>query len=72
MSNGHPWLPQHTELLIRMNDVGCTDREIATATDHAAITVFYRRTMLGLPSGRGRNVPPRKRLQFKYKIGACS
>lgn len=63
--NGKRWLPEHTDILRRMNAVGYTDGEIAATTGHAAITVFYRRTALGLTKVRRERKFP---LKFKYNL----
>lgn len=47
--NGHKWTPSHTETLIRMNAVGCTDRDIAKAMGRTVQVIQRRRTDLGLP-----------------------
>lgn len=52
MSNGTPWLPEHTATLERM--AGRPDREIAEATGHAIVTVKKRRADLGIPGYRKR------------------
>lgn len=52
MSNGRPWLPQHTATLRRMNAVGYTDGEIAAVTGHRRETVTRRRIAMGLSESR--------------------
>jgi len=69
MSNGHPWLPEHSDTLRRMNAVGYFDCEIAAITGHKPITVFYRRKSMGLPASKRRRT---YRLHGKYKNGASS
>ena len=53
MSNGKPWLPEHTATLTRMAGK-VPDSVIAEKTGHKAVTVFYRRKALDLPAYRSR------------------
>jgi hypothetical protein len=50
--NGKPWLPEHTDTLVKMNNDDWCDDVIAVATGHAKVTVSYRRRALGLTAGR--------------------
>lgn len=48
MANGTPWNNEHTRLMIRLNEAGCSDHVIAGATGHDVDTVGRHRRTLGL------------------------
>lgn len=50
--NGRCWTPEHTATLRRMASAGYSDAEIAKQIGFAAITVFYRRSHLGIGASR--------------------
>lgn len=45
--NGKPWTNEHTRLMIRLNEAGCSDHVIAVATGHDVDTVGRHRRTLG-------------------------
>jgi len=50
--NGRRWTAEHTATLKRMAAAGYSDGEIARHLGFAAVTVFYRRTHLGIGASR--------------------
>lgn len=50
MSNGHPWTPDHTATLVRMNAAGFDDIQIARATGHCVKTIRRKRHEMQIPN----------------------
>ena len=46
--NGNEWKPEHTALMIQLNELGCSDHVIAGATGHDVDVVGRHRRDLGL------------------------
>lgn len=48
MANGKPWLPEHTQTLLRLAPLGYSNKDIAAVTGHHKNTVMRQRHAMGL------------------------